>query len=210
MGARGSGCRRIEAHVLAADRLHGDDTTVPVISARCRGGLPFRGGSRRSRRCRFDGRGDRPARAGERRRHHRFDRRCVGRRAILPAGALFFGRPGNPLAAYVGFRFFVNSALRAMLGLAEERGVPLSADLPARPGMTLIQKAGVDVDREGRFCPRHPGRPAIAHPAPTSGSQCTRRDRLHGLRAIGSSFSDLAKPRFRPLTKAWAPKMELS
>ncbi|MDO9488743.1 MAG: hypothetical protein Q7J32_10245 [Sphingomonadaceae bacterium] len=135
----------------AADRLHGDDTTVPVISARCRGGLPFRGGSRRSRRCRFNGRGDRPARAGERRRHHRFDRRCVGRRAILPVGALFFGLPGNPFAAYVGFRFFVNAALRGMLGLAAERGVLLSADLPGKPGTALIQKARIDVDREGRL-----------------------------------------------------------
>jgi len=73
--------------------------------------------------------------------------------AILPSGVLFFGLPGNPFAAYVGFRFFVNSALRTMLGLAEEQGVPLSADLPGRPGMTLIQKARVDVDREGRLVP---------------------------------------------------------
>ena len=63
----GAGCaalepilRRIEAHVFAAERLHGDDTTVPVLAegktdtGRCwvyvRDDLPL-GGPRRRRRC---------------------------------------------------------------------------------------------------------------------------------------------------------------
>ena len=179
-----SGCRRIGAHVLAADRLHGDDTTVPVISA-----LAVEAGARFvavstvrddvastaeaiDRLARESGadiivstggvsvgaRDCIPAALQALGAQIRFH--GVGMRpgkpvlfAILPSGALFFGLPGNPFAAYVGFRFFVNSALRAMLGLAEERGVPLSADLPGRPGMTLIQKARVDVDREGRLVP---------------------------------------------------------
>ena len=63
----GAGCavlepllRRVERHVFAAERLHGDDTTVPVlakgktITGRCwvyvRDDRPF-GGARRRRRC---------------------------------------------------------------------------------------------------------------------------------------------------------------
>src|SRR5690606_18514572 len=45
--------------------------------------------------------------------------------ATLPNGALFFGLPGNPASSAVGLRFFVEPALRAMLGLAPERALRL-------------------------------------------------------------------------------------
>jgi len=43
--------------------------------------------------------------------------------ATLPNGSLYFGLPGNPVAAAVSARFFVIAAIRAMLGLRRERGV---------------------------------------------------------------------------------------
>lgn len=61
--------------------------------------------------------------------------------ATLPDGTLFFGLPGNPVAAYVGFRFFVTAALRAMLGLEPEAGRAVDADTQPRIGTTLVLKA---------------------------------------------------------------------
>lgn len=48
--------------------------------------------------------------------------------ATLPNGCLYFGLPGNPVAAAVGARFFVVAAIRAMLGLGRERGVDVAID----------------------------------------------------------------------------------
>jgi molybdopterin molybdotransferase len=50
--------------------------------------------------------------------------------ATLPNGCLYFGLPGNPVAAAVGARFFVIAAIRAMLGLGRERGCPVAMDVP--------------------------------------------------------------------------------
>jgi len=47
--------------------------------------------------------------------------------ASLPEGPLFIGLPGNPIAAAVGFRFFVVPVLRALLGMPPE--IPLRAPL---------------------------------------------------------------------------------
>lgn len=58
--------------------------------------------------------------------------------AIMPGGALFFGLPGNPVAALVGLRFFVSAALRQMLDLPQELGSPLVADLAGRANTTLF------------------------------------------------------------------------
>ena len=52
--------------------------------------------------------------------------------ATLGAGQLFFGLPGNPVSSAVGLRFFVEPALRAMLGLAPER--PLQVPLANAAG----------------------------------------------------------------------------
>jgi len=46
--------------------------------------------------------------------------------ARLPGGQYFFGLPGNPIAALVGFRFFVSAAIRALLGLPPEAGTPVA------------------------------------------------------------------------------------
>jgi molybdopterin molybdotransferase len=48
--------------------------------------------------------------------------------ATLPNGCLYFGLPGNPVAAAVGARFFVIAAIRAMLGLGRERGCAVAID----------------------------------------------------------------------------------
>ena len=56
--------------------------------------------------------------------------------AVLPSGTLFFGLPGNPVAALVGLRFFVFAALREMLSLPPENGAPLAGDQGGRAGTT--------------------------------------------------------------------------
>jgi molybdopterin molybdotransferase len=63
--------------------------------------------------------------------------------ATLPDGCLFFGLPGNPVAAAVGARFFVTTAIRSMLGLERERGYPVAIDVPGGPDTvgTRILKA---------------------------------------------------------------------
>lgn len=58
--------------------------------------------------------------------------------ALLADGRPYFGLPGNPVAALVGFRFFVMAALRRMLGLAPEQGERVSCNAQPREGATLI------------------------------------------------------------------------
>jgi len=58
--------------------------------------------------------------------------------ALMADGRPYFGLPGNPVAALVGFRFFVMQALRRMLGLAPEQGAPVSCNAAPREGTTLI------------------------------------------------------------------------
>lgn len=73
--------------------------------------------------------------------------------ARLPDGALFFGLPGNPVAVAVGLRFFVEPALRAMLGLPGELPwrVPLAAAFSKKPRLRFHLKARVAVDAQGRL-----------------------------------------------------------
>ncbi|WP_010185854.1 molybdopterin molybdotransferase MoeA [Sphingomonas sp. PAMC 26605] len=61
--------------------------------------------------------------------------------ATLPGGALFFGLPGNPVAALLGARFFLGAALRAMLGESPERGDVVETVTELRPDTTLFLKA---------------------------------------------------------------------
>lgn len=61
--------------------------------------------------------------------------------AILPDGRPFFGLPGNPVAALVGFRFFVLAAVRRMLGLPRETGLRIAAPASPRDGTTLFLRA---------------------------------------------------------------------
>nr|WP_256869534.1 molybdopterin-binding protein [Sphingobium lactosutens] len=56
--------------------------------------------------------------------------------ASLPDGTLFFGLPGNPVAAYLGFRFFAYAALRSMVGLAPEVGLEIDVEAPRHAEVT--------------------------------------------------------------------------
>lgn len=73
--------------------------------------------------------------------------------ARLPGGMLFFGLPGNPIAVAVGLRFFVEPALRAMLGLPREVPwrVPLAADFTKKPRLRFHLKARVVLDAQGQL-----------------------------------------------------------
>lgn len=68
--------------------------------------------------------------------------------ATLPGGQPFFGLPGNPVAALVGLRFFVSTALRRMQSLPIEAGVPCNQICEGKEGLTVIFKGlsrpGVD------------------------------------------------------------------
>lgn len=74
--------------------------------------------------------------------------------ASLPANAgamLCFGLPGNPASSAVGMRFFVEPALRAMLGMPSEK--PLRAALDSRheslPGWRFFLKGRLSLDGDG-------------------------------------------------------------
>jgi len=73
--------------------------------------------------------------------------------ARLPDGTLFFGLPGNPVAVAVGLRFFVEPALRAMLGLPRERPwqVPLTAAFVKKPRLHFYLKSQLAVDERGQL-----------------------------------------------------------
>jgi molybdopterin molybdotransferase len=63
--------------------------------------------------------------------------------ATLRDGTLYFGLPGNPVSSLVGARFFVNAAIRTLLGLPIEmpRLLPLTAAVAQKPPLTMFQKA---------------------------------------------------------------------
>jgi molybdopterin molybdotransferase len=73
--------------------------------------------------------------------------------ARLPDGTLFFGLPGNPIAVAVGLRFFVEPALRVMLGLPREAPwrVPLAAGYAKKPRLRFHLKARVALDAQGHL-----------------------------------------------------------
>jgi molybdopterin molybdotransferase len=73
--------------------------------------------------------------------------------ARLPGGQLYFGLPGNPVSGAVGLRFFVEPALRALLGRAPEQPLrlPLAAPASKKSGLRFLQKARVVVDGHGRL-----------------------------------------------------------
>lgn len=73
--------------------------------------------------------------------------------ARLPGGQLYFGLPGNPVSSAVGLRFFVEAALRAMLGLPDERPwrLPLLQATQKKPGFRLHQKARLQLAADGRL-----------------------------------------------------------
>lgn len=64
--------------------------------------------------------------------------------AVLPNGAFYFGLPGNPVASAVGLRFFVVSALRAMMGQEPEK------PLHARAMTKFLKKSGLHMILKGK------------------------------------------------------------
>ncbi len=71
--------------------------------------------------------------------------------ARLPGGALLFGLPGNPIAVAVGLRFFIEPALRVMLGLPDEtpRRVPLAVAYNKKPRLRFHLKTRLLIDAQG-------------------------------------------------------------
>lgn len=68
--------------------------------------------------------------------------------AQLPGGQLYFGLPGNPVSSAAGMRFFVEPALRALLGLPQEQPLllPLAADARKKTGLQFFLKARVAIN----------------------------------------------------------------
>ncbi|WP_233842124.1 gephyrin-like molybdotransferase Glp [Dyella sp. 2HG41-7] len=73
--------------------------------------------------------------------------------AQLPNNVLLFGLPGNPIAVAVGLRFFVEPALRVMLGIPSEtpRRIPLSKAYSKKPRLRFHLKSRMHIDAEGRL-----------------------------------------------------------
>ncbi len=71
--------------------------------------------------------------------------------ARLAEGMAFFGLPGNPVAAAVGMRFFVEPMLRAMLGMPAQRALQatLAETFEKRAPMTFFLKARLCADASG-------------------------------------------------------------
>jgi len=67
--------------------------------------------------------------------------------AVLPNGSLFFGLPGNPVSAAVGFSFFVEPALRQILNQREPeiQMARLDENFNKRAGFCLFAKAKVSM-----------------------------------------------------------------
>lgn len=65
--------------------------------------------------------------------------------AELPGGVLHFGLPGNPMSTAAGVRFFVEPALRTMLGQAQEEPlrIPLKYQIVKSPALRLHARARV-------------------------------------------------------------------
>lgn len=71
--------------------------------------------------------------------------------ASFPDGMLCFGLPGNPASGAVGLRFFIEPALRAMLGLAPEKPLRavLAEDCRQLPGWRYFLKARLIAGEDG-------------------------------------------------------------
>ena len=94
--------------------------------------------------------------------------------ATLPNGALYFGLPGNPASSAVGLRFFVEPALRALLGLPPERPLrlPLLGEFRKRPPLRFHLKGHVALDATGQLRARVlPGQESFKI-APLAHSNC--------------------------------------
>lgn len=73
--------------------------------------------------------------------------------ATLPNGSWFFGLPGNPISAAIGFRFFVKPLLRALQGLAPEQPMmaKLARGFTKKGDFRQFLKATAHVDVKGEL-----------------------------------------------------------
>ncbi len=73
--------------------------------------------------------------------------------AELPDGTLYFGLPGNPIAAASGVRFFATPFIRKMQGLHEEPLVKavLSQDVDKKQGFRTFAKARAWISESGQL-----------------------------------------------------------
>ena len=73
--------------------------------------------------------------------------------ARLRGGQLYFGLPGNPVSSAVGMRFFVEPALRKLLGQRTERALrlPLAEPVKKKMGLHCFFKAHVGLDATKRL-----------------------------------------------------------
>jgi molybdopterin molybdotransferase len=73
--------------------------------------------------------------------------------AELPDGTIYFGLPGNPIAAASGMRFFVAPFITQMLGLKPETKftAKLTNDIKAKHGFRTFAKAYASIDNKGQL-----------------------------------------------------------
>lgn len=74
--------------------------------------------------------------------------------AELPDGTIYFGLPGNPIAAASGMRFFVSPFIRTMLGLPEEKPIKakLLNNINKKQGFRTFAKAYACINEQGQTC----------------------------------------------------------
>ncbi len=73
--------------------------------------------------------------------------------AELPNGTLYFGLPGNPIAAASGMRFFVAPFIHEILGLEQEKTInaKLANDIKSKQGFRTFAKAYASIDEFGQL-----------------------------------------------------------
>jgi len=73
--------------------------------------------------------------------------------AMLPNGSYYFGLPGNPISAAIGFTFFVMPLVRALQGLSEPAPMmaKLTANFTKKGDFYQFLKARLSVDATGQL-----------------------------------------------------------
>jgi molybdopterin molybdotransferase len=74
--------------------------------------------------------------------------------AELDDGTIYFGLPGNPIAAAAGMRFFVSPFIRTLLGLPEDKPTKarLLNDINKNLGFRTFAKAHAKINELGQVC----------------------------------------------------------
>ena len=72
--------------------------------------------------------------------------------AELPDGTIYFGLPGNPIAAASGMRFFVSPFIRTLLGLPQEKPIKakLLNSIDKKQGFRTFAKAYTCINEQGQ------------------------------------------------------------